>query len=141
MLVQLKESPVQSSFRELYEIALQLLECAPGRKTMVIGPVTADTEEEKQQNLLRIQEHSKRLVQEGWVVFDLTSFQSAIQYLVERFGITGYPHEILEEFTLPLIRSGIFSEVHALEQYITSYGATREHNTALEENIPIVYIP
>lgn len=126
------------NFRELYDVTLNMLNEVGGIKTMVLGPVTSDHSETQKEILKALRYKAKRLSGK-WTVLDLPSFQQVIVDLIKRSGIKGYPHVILEEFTIPLIKSGIFKTIFMRLGYEKSIGATIEHDMALANEIQIVY--
>jgi hypothetical protein len=141
MLLQLAKNSQVSTFSDLYTISLFLLQKAGDlKKTIVIGPVTSKDGNTREKNLEALSYHSDKLSGEGWAVLDLHSFQFAIDTLIKQLQITRYPHEILDEFTLPLIESRLFTAIHVLDSYHESLGATLEHDKALGCDVPLIYI-
>jgi hypothetical protein len=141
MLLQVIENMEFETFRDLYTASIFLFQNANmAKKTMVIGPITAKDEEDVAHNLEMLHFHSNRLAKEGWAVLDLKSFQPAIDVLINRFNIKRYPHELLDDFTFPLIESGTLTAIHVLKNYPQSFGATLEHDKALGVGVPVIYI-
>jgi len=127
-----------ASFRELHEATREMLLEADGVKTTVLGPVTSDDPETMEYNLDALRYKARRLSSK-WTVLDLTSFQKIIVDLIKRSGVKGYPYVILEEFTIPLIKSGVFKTLFVRENYKDSVGTSLEHDIALSCDIRIVY--
>ncbi len=126
------------NFQELYHSVVDELRSIEGVKTMVLGPVTAKDRGALENNLLELRIKARKLSSK-WVVLDLPSFQKIIESLVRKTGTTGYPYIILEEFTIPLIKSGVFKTLFVRKGYENSIGATIEHDMALANDIAIVY--
>jgi hypothetical protein len=142
MLIQLTKGAPVHSFQELFGITLSILGEFPGeKKTVVLGPVTSDDPVVTQNNLAMLACHAKGISGRGWVVLDIASYQETIQVLIEKLHIQGYPHEVLHDFSLPLIGTGVFQKVFFRDCYRKSFGASLEHQYTLEMGIPIEYLP
>jgi hypothetical protein len=140
MLIQLREDPGVRSFAQLYWYTTQEL-LLPYRRnpkrTIVLGPITANTQEDTEKNLAVLGRKAQALAEENWVVLDLTSYQGVIERIIRECGISGYPFTILEDFTLPLIREAWFSVLWFRSPFAHSVGAMREYEEAQKFGIEI----
>jgi hypothetical protein len=140
MLIQLQEDPGVCSFAQLYWHTTQEM-LLPHRRnpkrTIVLGPITANTKEETDKNLDVLGHKARMLAEAGWVTLDLTSYQTVVDRIITERGISGYPFEILEDFTLPLIREAWFSVLWFRTPFSHSIGATREYEEAVRYGIEI----
>jgi hypothetical protein len=141
-IIRLHEDPGVVSFAQLYHHTLQLLDTHPRRRgrTVVLGPMSSNGKLTQEENMARIQRSIDILSDEGWLVLDLLSFQNTVDRLIRELCVSGYPFPVLEDFTIPLIRSRWFQVIHFQAGYQHSIGAVREHAVVVEERIPIRYI-
>lgn len=142
MLIQLNTDPGVQSFTQLYEHTLDMLVTVTnrtGHTTIVLGPMSPTDIATMDQNMFVLLQQAEYLSRKEWVVLELVSFQHVVERLIQDLNICGYPFPVLEEFTLPLIRSGWFDVVHMHKNYEVSTGAKREHTEAQEHGVPVVY--
>lgn len=141
MLLQIGPDVFVRTFYQLYDITLKMLEEVPGNnKTVVLGPVTSKDPAVTEGNLAMLSLHARALSEKGWIVLDLASYQETIERLIKSLNIQGYPHEVLEDFTIPLLQSGIFQTVFVRECFEKSIGATLEHDAALGKGLHVEYL-
>lgn len=120
-------------FADLFECTHRVVRTLPRERAIVFGPVTSTQPGMGEYNLSVLKLQAETLADKGLVVLDIPSFlQYAVPSLIKRLCITGYPHAILDDFTLQLIRSGAFNFIHFRSNYINSLGASIEHNVAEE---------
>ena len=129
------------NFTDLFECTHQVLSSCVGNRTIVLGPITSHNVKTQEHNLYTLGNHAEMLAGMGWTTLNLVPFQSIVDELIKRMKITGYPHVILDEFTIPLIESHVFQLLHFRENYVDSLGASIEHDTALVKEVPIKYLP
>ncbi len=141
-IIRLHEDPGVLTFFQLYHYTLELLNTHPRRRgrTVVLGPMSSNGKLTQEENIIRIQRSVNILSDEGWLVLDLVSFQDTVDRLIQELRIPGYPFPVLEDFTIPLIKSRWFQVVHFQVGYQHSIGAVREHAVVVEERLPIRYI-
>lgn len=142
MILTAKTMPTVNSFNDLFAHAIALVRSIEhGKKTMVLGPVTAQNPEMIQENLEQLLSHAEQLSEDGWAVLELTPFQPLVEEIKKKLKIRDYPYGILHDFTIPLIESRCFDALHFRKNYSESFGATLEHDVAIGANIPIYYLP
>lgn len=127
-------------FSELYDVTMEMMAGVDGQKTTVLGPIISDIPEELQHNLDTLHYKAERLSKD-WTVLDLSSFRSIISFLLKKdeVSVQKYPHVILENFTLPLLKSGIFKTIFMRKNHEKSFSAQIEHDYALGNDIQVVY--
>ncbi len=144
MLIQLNEETAKEikSFADMLNVAKTELERVSFlTRTVVLGPMSPKDEKTTlEENLQKLMQCSVMLSNQDFAVLDLHSFQPTVEKLICKLNINGYPYIILDEFTLPLIKSDCIDVVHFTVNYADSMGAKIEHNTALEHDRPIRYI-
>jgi hypothetical protein len=132
MLIQIREDPGINSFAQLYWRTIELLSqhCRDLPRTMVLGPISHDDPSVVTQNLDALTLQAQRLSNAGLVVVDIASYYDITKRLIRSHKIAGYPFVLLEEFTLPLIRSGLFGTLHFRSPFDHSVGTKREYEEA-----------
>jgi len=108
------------------------------KRTVTLGRISHPDKRIVAENLAALARKSKELSEEGWIVLDLVSFQPSIDRIVKRMNIIGYPYEILERFTKPLIREGWFSAIHFRFPIRGSIGTEIEWDEAIRYKVKII---
>lgn len=131
MLITFVEEKPVKSFSQLYFETLYLL--APyrmRRKTAVIfGPISDPDPLVVEKNITVLRERALMLASsgQGWNVFDITSCHRIIQRIVSERGFSKYPIDVVEDFTLPLIRNECFHHIQFRTPFTHSVGTTAEY--------------
>jgi len=149
MLLEINDELTFENFTQLREHTLEMIEEARNHEenrdkqtTIIFGPITGNSKDETDRNFRHLVHHSYNLAfSKKWTTLATHTLLNHAGILVTKLGITGYPHIILDELTLPLIRSGCFDAIHFRNRFRESIGATREHNTACEAGIRRIYVP
>jgi hypothetical protein len=143
MLLQMEPDAgkIVRTFDQLFEITSDMLEQYPGNnRTIVLGPVISNDPAEAEDNWAWLSQHAINLSARDWVVLDLASYQEAFKTLIERQNIKGYPHEVFEDFIIPLLQSGLIQTVFVRDCVEKSLGATLGLDVAHENKLQVVYI-
>lgn len=142
MLVKVTAQTVPS-FRALCEHVKILLgpACAEHVRAVVLGPMQKGSAAAAE-NMAALAARTRELAQlDHLLVLDILSVQTAVDHL-KRYCCKGtYPQEVLDQFTLPLIRTGVFDRIYMRETWPTSVGATQEHWVAVGCGVFIEYVP
>ncbi len=141
MLINLDTTFHAGTYHELYIEALRLLQFRPRTiKTIVLGPVTTGGFENVHANLEKLHNRAQLISGYGVDVLNIVSFHHALAHIVQLTNVEGYPHSILDKFSVPLITSGVFNYLTFLEGFQSSYGCLIEHKAALSNRIAIAII-
>jgi len=97
------------------------------KRTMVLGPISNKDPDAVKSNLEALSLQAKRLSDAGWVVVDIASCYDITERLLRMHHTgPGYPFILLEEFTLPLIRSRLFNNQHLRSPFVHNVGKKLE---------------
>jgi hypothetical protein len=127
------------SFSELSKIAIQDLRKS-GATAIVCGPITTGGRGNPGENVRAMNAVIIYLKTIGHLVFDQMPYESNLWWLQDRWqqqGNEGYCMPILEEFYLPIYRSGLILLSFFLPDWQTSFGASWERNKFEKLGIPI----
>jgi hypothetical protein len=107
---------------------------------MVCGPVSAETEEEREANIDAIDTKILELDQEGWHVLGLKSFHPKLDELSAQHAARpeDYSYFALNEFIVPIIQSGWIKYIHIRHNWHQNEGSKVEYQTALEAGVNII---
>lgn len=104
--------------------------------TTVFGPITENEHTTFDENMHALRRANTQLSEAGWHVLCLPTLQPTIDRILAEMDITGYPHILLDDLTLPLIEAGVFSVLHFRRCYECSRGAKMEYERALMHHEP-----
>jgi hypothetical protein len=132
-----------NSFKDLLDYTTEKLDAVHFlTRTVVLGPMSPTNDMVTlEENLQKIRNACVMLSNQDFAVVDLLSFQPAIDKLLSSMDIKGYPHIILDEFTIPLIRSESVDMVHFKVNYHKSKGARIEYDAARKCGKKISHVP
>jgi hypothetical protein len=105
---------------------------------MVTGPISTGGLGTREKNLEKFKQTIFDLYTDGHSLFDQTVFNGKFSRFVEH--IDGYPMPILEEFYLPIFKSGKIKKFYFIKGWESSFGASWEHDRAQELGIEIIYL-
>ncbi len=128
-----------NSYSEMKEVALKMLKGLPQPVAQVCGPLTTGGRGSFKANLEMFSEGIEILVNKGKTVFDQRPFEIPIQNLKKLTKGSGYQFEVLNDFYLPIFKSGLVKELYFLPGWEGSVGAKWEHEQARLLNIEILY--
>lgn len=75
-----------------------------------------------------------------YLVFNQLPFEEKFQKMLKGRRESGYPHDLLEEFYLPIFQSGKIKILFFLPGWEKSTGASWEHEKGMQFKIPIRYL-
>ena len=140
MLIQIYEDPGINSFAQLYRRTIELI-YQPNRiypKPWCLVPISHNDPAVVAQNLEALALQALRLSDAGWIVVDIASYYNITERLIRVHKISGYPFVLLEEFTLRLIRSGLFGTLNFEARLTTvlarNVSTKRHRHTVLKSN-------
>lgn len=128
------------SLSEMSELALMVIDKIDGEIGMVTGPISTGGLGSREANIEHFRYTIQKLYDEGHVLFDQTVFDGKLGKFVAHITDT-YPMPILEDFYLPLFKSGKIKRFYFIKGWESSFGATWEHDRAQELGIEIIYLP
>lgn len=127
------------SLSEISDFALTILEQMDGEIIMVTGPISTGGPGTREKNLEKFKQTISDLYTDGHSLFDQTVFDGKFSRFVEHIT-DGYPMPILEEFYLPVFKSGKIKKFYFIKGWESSFGASWEHDRAQELGIEIIYL-
>lgn len=130
-----------NSFAELSEIALRVLKRMPKPIGQVCGPISSGGLGSIEANLKRFDQTIEELINHGNKIFDQVPFEKYIFRLIETGRGTRDQNQLLEQFYLPILESGLIDIMYFLPGWESSNGARWEHAQAKRLGIKIVYLP
>ena len=126
-------------FKELSVIGINILKNLPNKTILVCGPISTGGLGSIEANLYKLNATVHKFIKNGESVFDQTPFEDVVIKLRKKLNdING--QKTLNDFYLPLFKSGYIKEVRFLPDWKSSKGATWEHNLAKKLGIKITYI-
>jgi hypothetical protein len=134
MLIELCEDPRHvQTFSDLCAEVLEMLQFRTNnvRYTTVLGPRSPGFDRTLEENMRILRQAGERLHENDWAVLDLTSFQGAVERISSTMTQDVFLAEILDGFTLPLIRSKRLHTLHFMKNFEQSRGAVKEYEEAL----------
>jgi hypothetical protein len=120
------------------EFAMAMLATMPQPICQVCGPMTTGGRGSFEENLKVIDHAIRHLRAQGKSVFDQQPYQVTMQRL--KAVIHDYHTCVLEEFYLPIFRSGYLTEFHFVPDWQSSVGARWEFDRASELGIGVYYL-
>ncbi len=129
---------IADTYHALYVIAADVLSRMPDGLTQVCGAISTGGLGNVTDNLAVFNPTIKRLQAEGRNVFDQMYFEGPMQRIKQLL-----PKEtelnLLDDFYLPIFKSGKITHCYFMKNWDTSYGARWEHQIAEELGIGIEY--
>jgi len=127
------------SFTDLTEIALKIIERMPQPVSMVCGPIATGGKGNIEENLKIFKKTIQALVNNGENIFSQIPFEGAMQRIKQNPQYQGAT-QLLEEFYLPIFKSGFIKKMNFIKGWKGSFGATWEHGIAVALGIEIFYL-
>ncbi len=129
------------SISDLYVIAKRIIDRMPKPFIQVCGPIATGGLGSIEKNLNAFNDTIIKLQDQGFVVFDQMPFEAPMQKLKEKLTKEDeYLFDILNDFYLPIFKSGIISQFYFMPGWESSFGANWEHKIAKELGIEIKYL-
>ncbi|MDP3900783.1 MAG: hypothetical protein Q8Q38_00355 [bacterium] len=128
------------SYENMLEIVWPLLKRIPGPALQVCGPISTGGKGSRKANFAEFDRAISFLAQRHKNVFDQRPFEIPIQRIKMKENL-GYPQGVLDEFLLPLFKSGSIGSLYFLPGWETSRGSAWEHEQGSKLGIEITYLP
>jgi hypothetical protein len=126
--------------KDMYVIASNIFSRMPRPIVQICGPIATGGLGDLDSNLHAFNEEIKKLQEKGLNVFDQMPFEMPMQELKKDLKPGGYAYSILDDFYLPIFKSGLIGTFYFMSNWQTSKGATWEHGLAKELGIEIKYL-
>lgn len=128
------------TYRDLYAIAVVVLERMPRPRVQMCGPISTGGAGSVEENLKRFEAAIEKLSDSGIVVFDQLPFEMPIRKIRQLKNKKGYDTDLLEDFYLPIFESKLVNTLYFLPDWQSSTGATWEHEQARRFDFDVVYL-
>jgi hypothetical protein len=126
---------------ELFSIAKKIIDKMGKPLIQVCGPIGSGGLGSIDANLHAFNETVKELQKKGLNIFDQMPFEEPMQnFKSKAIDKEKIYNDIMEEFYLPIFKSGAVSKFCFMPNWQSSKGAQWEHEKAKELNIEIVYL-
>ena len=131
-----------NSYKELGGIALDFVESMPRPVEQVLGPITSGGYGSIKKNLYVLESAIRELMDRGRIIFNQLPFESPLMRI--RAENLSYGREtqddLLNQFYLPIFKSGLITKVHFIYGWRSSYDSIWEHEKAKKLGIEINYL-
>lgn len=128
------------TYRDLYVIAVTVLERMPRPRAQICGPISTGGAGSVEENLYRFEVAIEKLLKEKIVVFDQLPFEMPIRKIRQLKNKKGYDTDLLEDFYLPIFESKLVDTLYFLPDWRSSTGAMWEHEQARRLGFDVVYL-
>ena len=118
-----------NSMPELLTVALDILDRMPDPVSLVTGPISTGGKGSIPENLAVFKQYISYLRSTGKIVFNQLPFEEKFGELANRSTLTYYT-PILDDFFLPIFKSGKIKEMCFIPGWESSTGARWESNMA-----------
>ena len=133
-----REVSEAKSFSELLATAHDIIDLIPGPASLVAGPISTGGHGSITKNLKDLGNAIAKIEMQGEYVFNQLPFEAKFGELSKDYD--GYCLPILEDFFLPIFKSGKIKKIWFAPGWETSTGAKWEYETAGRLGIPRVLI-
>lgn len=113
---------------ELLSVAYEILDSMPAPVSLVSGPITTGGRGSVAENLKIMEETIRSLESSGEHIFNQIPFETKVAELASRHD--GYFMPVLEEFFLPIFKSGKIAKIFFMSGWDSSTGARWEYEQA-----------
>lgn len=128
------------SAKDMFLITERILSRMPRPIVQVCGPIATGGLGSLEANLSAFNEEIQKLQARGLHVFDQMPFEMPMQKLKKDLKPGEYAYSILDDFYLPIFKSGNISTFYFMPNWQTSKGAQWEHNLAKDLGVEIKYL-
>lgn len=125
---------IAENFSSLAWVALDILKNMPQPVGQVCGRISSGNRT-IEENMKIFQQAIERLCWENYI-FNQLPFETKMQKLIGSRQEKGHPHDLLEEFYLPIFESGLIKKLFFLRGWESAW----EHEKAKLLGIPIFYL-
>lgn len=129
------------TFADMVPIAIRVIDRMPDPVRMISGPISTGGRGSIEENLHFFSVTINLLYNTGISVFDQTIFDDVIQDRREKMKHDGYCMPLLEEFYLPIFKTGKIDLMYFLPDWESSFGAKWEREQCKILNIEIKEYP
>ena len=126
--------------KQMLDIALRVLSRMPQPIGQVCGPISTGGKGSILENLVWFNETIVRLQSEGKIIFDQMPFEAPMQRIKTTLPPGEYATTLLDDFYLPIFKTGLIKKMYFMKDWESSKGARWEHEIAKELGIEITYI-
>lgn len=117
------------NLRELFDIAMAILNRMPQPVILVSGPITTGGRGSIPENLRVFAETIRSVRSSGKTVYNQLPFEDKISELARKSSVP-YFQAVLDEVYLPLLKSGKIAKIYFMPGWETSTGAKWEYSVA-----------
>jgi hypothetical protein len=128
------------SVADLYAIAKRIISRMDKPLIQVCGPISTGGLGSVEKNLKVFNDTVIQLQEKGLNIFDQMPFEDQMQNMKKKSSTEKVVEDILENFYLPIFKSGAISAFYFMPSWQTSTGANWEHQKAKELGIKTVYL-
>ncbi len=126
-------------FDDLSKVAMRVLGRMPQPVGEVCGPITSGGLGSREKNLAAFLKTIDELLAQGKTIFDQLPFEEKLYQFTQAKWYQG-GLQLLNEFYMPIFKSGLIDTFYFMPLWHTSMGAKWEHEKAEELGIRIVYL-
>ena len=126
------------TYNDLLVIALRILGKMPEFIIQMCGPISTGGKGTVEANIAEFDKAIYHFTNQGENVFDQMPFEVPMQRIKK--DVKGYDKRILNEFYLPIFKSGKIKKLIFLPDWKSSKGARWEHRQAKKLGIEIVHL-
>ncbi len=126
--------------KKMLDIALRVLSRMPQPIGQVCGPISTGGKGSILENLIWFNETIVFLQSEGKIIFDQMPFEAPMQRIKTTLPPGEYATTLLDDFYLPIFKTGLIKKMYFMKDWESSKGARWEHDIAKELGIEITYI-
>lgn len=127
---------VAENLQDLLVIAIDILKRMPQPVILVCGPISTGGFGNVEANLRAFESTIHAKQKAGKSVFNQLPFEEKFAKFSQEAKMA-YFTPVLDEFFLPIIKSGYIAEMHFMKDWQSSTGARWEHTTANELGVTI----
>ncbi|MBU4536579.1 DUF4406 domain-containing protein [Patescibacteria group bacterium] len=125
---------------DLLNIAWSILYRIPQPVEIVCGPISTGGKGSVKANMNYLKEVIYELQKNGHNVFNQIPFEDPMQKMIKLFKTKGYPYWILNDFYLPVFKSGLIKKLNFIPGWQSSTGARWEHKQAQRIGIEVSFL-
>ncbi len=127
------------TYNDLLIIALRILDRMPEPRVQICGPISTGGKGSIEANIAEFEKAILYFSAQGENVFDQMPFEEAMQRIKK--DVVGYDKRLLNEFYLPIFKSGKIKKLLFLPGWKSSEGASWEHEQTEVLKIAFVDLP
>jgi len=127
------------TYTELFDIAIDFITRMPQPLVQFCGPISTGGKGSIDSNLAELDKAILFFAAKGIYIFDQIPFEEPMQRIKAKEG--SYNHDLLNQFYLPIFKSGHIKKFVFLPGWQSSVGAKWEHDWAEKIGIKIEYLP